>query len=158
MQEKMEFYHNKGIDMLKLECSLPNMANICLHKSTNIKFNPFVEAYKDLHYKIREDMTGGPSIVFTRKAFVDQTYIQNSENAILGIDARQFYPFSLFQEMPTGLYTWWELDSDSRKIKDRQKISRKFGNMVMSYLQSQRPNCTTESYYTTGSQKKEWWY
>ena len=33
MQKMMEFYHNKGIDMLKLECTLPNLANICLHKS-----------------------------------------------------------------------------------------------------------------------------
>ena len=26
--------------------------------------------------------------------------------------------------------------------------------MIMSYLQSQRPNCTIENYYTTGTQKK----
>ena len=38
MQKMMEFYHNKGIDMLKLGCTLPNLANICLHKSTNHKF------------------------------------------------------------------------------------------------------------------------
>ena len=61
--------------MLKLGSTLPNLTNICLHKSTNIKFYPFVEADKDLHDKIREDMTGGPSIVFTRKTVVDQTYI-----------------------------------------------------------------------------------
>ena len=75
MQKMMEFYHNKGIDMLKLGCTLPNLANNCLHKPTNNKFYPFVEADKDLHDKIREDMTGGPSIVLTRKAVVDQTYI-----------------------------------------------------------------------------------
>ena len=46
MQTMMEFYHNKGIDMLKLGCTLPNLANICLHKSTNHKFFPFVEADK----------------------------------------------------------------------------------------------------------------
>ena len=71
MQKMMEFYHNKGIDMLKLVCTLPNLANIYLHKSTNHKFFPFVEADKDLHDKIRDDMTGDPSIVFTRKAVVD---------------------------------------------------------------------------------------
>ena len=75
MQKKTEFYHNKGIDMLKLGCTLPNLANICLHKSTNHKFFPFVEADKDLPDKTREDMTSGPSIVFTRKAVVDQTFI-----------------------------------------------------------------------------------
>ena len=41
MQKMMEFYHNKGIDMLKLGCTLPNLANICLHRSTNSKFLSF---------------------------------------------------------------------------------------------------------------------
>ena len=157
MQKMMEFYHNKGIDMLKLGCTLPNLANICLHKSTNHKFFPFVEADKDLHDKIREDMTGGPSIVFTREAVVDQTFIRNSENlckSIVGIDASQLYPFSMCQEMPTGLYTRWEFDTDSQKFRARTNRSRTFENMVMSYLQSQRSECKIESYYTTGKQKK----
>ena len=157
MQKMMEFYHNKGIDMLKLGCTLPNLANICLHKSTNHKFFPFVEADKDLHDKIREDMTGGPSIVFTRKAVVDQTFIRNSENlckSVVGIDASQLYPFSMCQEMPTGLYTRWEFDTDSQKFRARTNRSRTFENMVMSYLQSQRSECKIESYYTTGKQKK----
>ena len=123
----MEFYHNKGIDMLKLGCTLPNLANICLHKSTNHKFFPFVEADKNLHDKIRVEMTDGPSTVFTRKAVVDQTFIRNSENlckSIVGIDASQLYPFSMCQEMPTGLYTRWELDTDSQKIRARTNRSR----------------------------------
>ena len=153
----MEFYHNKGIDMLKLGCTLTNLANICLHKSTNRKFFPLVETDKDLHDKIRKDMTGGPSIVFTRKAVVDQTYIRNSENickSIVGIDASKLYPFSMCQEMPTGPYTRWELDTNSQKFKARTNKPRTFENMVMSYLQSQRLECTIESYYTTRKQKK----
>ena len=47
MQKMMEFSHNKEIDMLKLGCTLTNLANICLHNSTNNKFYPFVEADKD---------------------------------------------------------------------------------------------------------------
>ena len=141
MQRMMEFYHNKGIDMLKLGCTLPNLANICLHKSTNHKFFTFVESDKDLHDKIREDMTGGPSIVFTRKAVVDQTYIRNSENickSIVGIDASQLYPFSICQEMPTGLYTRWELDRNSQKFKARNNKPRTFENMVMSPITTPR--------------------
>ena len=38
MQKMIEIYHNKGIDMLKLGCRLPNLANFCLHKSTDSKF------------------------------------------------------------------------------------------------------------------------
>ena len=42
-------------------------------------------------------MAGGPSIVFTRKSVVDETYIRNSSivcKSIVGIDASQLYPFS----------------------------------------------------------------
>ena len=66
--------------MLKLSCTLPNLANICLHKSTDSKFYPFTENDKDLLEKIREDMVGGPSIVFPRKAVVDETFIRKSTN------------------------------------------------------------------------------
>ena len=67
-------------------------------------------------------MTGGPSIVFTRKAVVDETFIRNSSNickSIVGIDASQLYPFSMCQDMPTGLYTRWEFDTDMQKFKAR---------------------------------------
>ena len=117
MQKMIEFYHNKGIDMLKLGCTLPNLANICLHKSTDSKFYPFTESDKDLLEKIREDMVGGPSIVFTRKAVVDEIFIRKSSNlckSIVGIDASQLYSYSMCKPMPTGLYTRWEYDSDTK--------------------------------------------
>ena len=108
MQKMNEFYHQKEIDMLKLGCTLPNLANICLHKSTDSKIYPFTENDKDLLEKIREDMVGCPSIVFTRKDVVDETFIRKSTNlckSIVGIDASQLYPYSTCQPMPTGLYT-----------------------------------------------------
>ena len=37
-QKVLAFYHKKGIDLLKLGCTLPNLANVCLYKSTNAKF------------------------------------------------------------------------------------------------------------------------
>ena len=108
MQKMIEFYHDKGIDTLKLGCTLPNLANICLHKSTDYKFYPFFSNDSDLLEKIREDLTGGSSIVFTRKAVANETFIQKSNNlckSIVGIDASQLYPYSMCQNMPTGLYT-----------------------------------------------------
>ena len=38
MQKMIEFFHQKETDMLKLSCTLPNLANNCLHKSTDSKF------------------------------------------------------------------------------------------------------------------------
>ena len=43
MQKMIAFYHDKDIDMLKLGCTLPNLANLCLHKSTDAKLYPFTE-------------------------------------------------------------------------------------------------------------------
>ena len=92
MQKLIAFYHDKDIDMLKLGCTLLNLANICLHKSTDAKFYPLTEGDKDHWEKIREDAVGSPSIVFTRKAVVDETFIRKSANickSIVGIDAGQ---------------------------------------------------------------------
>ena len=98
MQKMIEFYHDKGIDMSKLGCKLPNLANICLHNSTDYKFYSFFSNDSDLLEKIREDMTGGPSIVFTRKAVEKETLIRKSNHlckSIIGIDASQLYHFSM---------------------------------------------------------------
>ena len=92
--------------MLKLGCTLPNLANNCLHKSTDAIFYPFREADKDLLEKIREDVVGGPSIVFTRKAVVDEIFVQKSTiicKSFVGIDASQLYSYSMCQPMPSGL-------------------------------------------------------
>ena len=108
MQKMIAFYHDKDIDMLKVGCTLPNLANICSDKSTDAKFYPFTEGDKGFLEKNREDVVGGPSIVFTRKAVVDETSIQKSTNickSTVGIDSSQLYPYSMYQHMPTGLYT-----------------------------------------------------
>ena len=130
MQKMIKIYHNKGIVMLKLGCTLPNLANFCLHKSTDSKIYPSTESDKGVLEKIREEIVGGPSIVFTRKAVVDETFIRKSSNlckSIVGIDGSQLYPYSICQPMPTGLYTRWEYDSETKKITGRQNKSRSFG-------------------------------
>ena len=157
MQKMIAFYHDKDIDMLKLGCTLPNLANICLNKSTDAKFYQFTEGDKDLLEKIREDVVGGPSIVFTHKAVVDETFIRKSANickSFDGIDASQLYPYPMCQPMPTGLYTRWDLDSETSRFTPRQNKTRSFENKVMSYFQRTRPDCKIDSFYTTGRQKR----
>ena len=65
-------------------------------------------------------MTGSPSIVFTRNANVDKTFIRTSNNTcktIVRIEAGQLYPFAMCQVMTTGLYTRWELKKFSKSSK-----------------------------------------
>ena len=157
MQEMIKFYHNKGIDLLKLGCKLPNLATICLHKSTDYKLYPFFSSDSDLLEQLRKNMTGGPSIVFTRKAVANETFIRKLNSlckSIVGFVASQLYPYSICQDMPTGLYTRWDYDEETQKFKAGQNRDRTFENMVMSYFQATRPECKIETYYNTGKQKK----
>ena len=102
-------------------------------------------------------MTGGPSIVFTRKAVVDETFITNSSivcKSIVGIDASQPYAFSMSQDMHTGLYTKWNFDTDMQKFQARHNQTRNFENLVIPFYQKTRPECQIESFFTYGKQKK----
>ena len=65
MQKMISFYHNKVIIMLKLGCTLPNIAKFCLHNSTDSKVDLFTESDEELLETTREDMVGDPSIIFT---------------------------------------------------------------------------------------------
>ena len=83
--------------MLKLGCTVPNLSNICLNKSSGAEFYPFTETDKDLLQKIQEDTVGSPSIVFTPKAVVDETFIPDSRSickSIVGIEASHLYLYS----------------------------------------------------------------
>ena len=135
IQKTIEFYHNMGIDMLNFGCTLRNLAKNCLHKSTDSNFCTFTESDKDLPANIREVMVGSASIVFTRKAVVDEVFIRKSSNlckSIVGIGANQLFSYSMCQPMPTGLYTPWEYDSETKRFTARQNKSRSFENMVLS--------------------------
>ena len=139
--------------MLSLGCTLLNLANICFHKSTDAKIYPFREGDKDLLEKIRGDVVGGPSIIFTRKAVADETFIPKYTNickSIVGSDASQLEPYSMCQPMPNGHYTQWDIDSEISSFTTRQHKTRSFENMVLSYFQRTRPDCKNESFFTTG--------
>ena len=73
----------------------------------------------------------------------------NVFKSIVGIDASQLYPFSMCQDMPTGLYTRWEFDTNVQKFKARPNRTSNFEKMVMSFYQDQRPECKTESFFTS---------
>ena len=107
--------------------------------------------------KNREDIVGGPSISFTEKWVVDDTFIQKSTNVYkcnVGIDASQLYPYSMCQPKPTSLYKRWGLDSEKDRFTPRQSKTRDFENMVILDFRWKRLECKIESFYTTGRLKK----
>ena len=125
---------------------------------TNLRIqNPITEAEKDLLEKIRQDVVGGPSIVFTRKAVVDETFILRPTSlceSIVGINASHLYTYSISQPLPTGIYALWALDPETSWFASPQNKTHGFESMVTSYFQQKRPQWKTEIFYTTRIQKK----
>ena len=157
MQKMIDFYHDQDIGTLKLGFTLPNLAYICLHKFTHANFFPFTEGDKDLLQKLREDVVGGPSVVFTPKAIVNETFIRNSTKlwkSIFGTAASQLYSYSMCQPMPTGLYTPRDRDSETSRFTPRQNKTPTFENMVISFFQRTRPERKIENFFTTSKEKK----
>ena len=152
MQKTITFYHNENIDMLKPGCTLPNLAKVWVQKSINAKIYAFTEGEKDLLQKTREDMVGGPSIVFTRKAVAEKAFIlklTNLRKSFADIDTSQLYPYLMLQLMPTKRYTRWDLDRETGRFILSQSETLSFENMVMYYFQRIRIDCKYENFYTT---------
>ena len=141
--------------MPKLGCAFSILPNIFLQVSASAKFSPFTENDKDLQSKVREDMVGGPSVVFTRKSVVDETHTGKSTSLckwIVRIDASQLYPHSRCQPMPKSFYTRYETDAGLQRFKPRHHKSRSFENVVMSHFERIRPDCRIERFNTPGNQ------
>ena len=145
--------------MLKLGCTLPNLANICLHKSTDAKFYPFTEGEKDLLEKLQEDVVDGPSIAFTRKAVVDETFSRKSLNICKSFVVCWNWCQPTISILDVSTHAHRSLYALGFRFRNgrftpRQNKIRSFENMVMSYFQQTRPECEIESSFTTGRQKK----
>ena len=101
-------------------------------------------------------MVGGASIVFTRKAVVDETFIRKSNlcKSIVGIDASQLYPYSNVSTNAYCIVNVMGVRFWNQEIHSSPKQISLLENMVLSYFQQSRPDCKIESNVTTGRQKK----
>ena len=142
--------------MLRLGCSLLNLANICSQNSADAEFYSITEIDGDLLETIQKDVGGGLFTVFTPKGVVDQTNFQKCKNickAIVGFNASQLYPSLMCQSMPTCFYTHCDLDSETSRFTPRQNKTRSFEKTVLLYFQRKRRECKIESFFMTGRQK-----
>ena len=98
------FYQQRGIDMLLyLFNDLPPNTYVTL----------FNEKHKDLHHLVKDQIVGGPAIIFHRYYKKDVTKIREIElgefaqpcRSVVGYDANALYLWALMQDMPTGRFT-----------------------------------------------------
>ena len=151
------FYHEKGIDRLKLGCTLPNRANICLHKSTDANFYPMTEGYKDFLEKIEKMFLVVHQSFLHEKLLLMKLFFENQQNfasLLLGLTLANYTHTRCVKPRLTGHYTRWDLDSEIGGFTPGQNKIRGFENVVISCFLRTRPECKIENFFTTGRQKK----
>ena len=146
-QNMVELYHNKGIDILKLGCTLLNLTNIFLQSPISAKIYPFMGSEKDELPEVREDTVGGPSIVFTSKAVANETHIRKSTKVCKCWNkCWPTLPLFNLSANTTGPYTIFEFDAHVQKFRPPQNKSRSFENKVILFFQRTWADCRDGSF------------
>ncbi|KAK7093429.1 hypothetical protein V1264_007188 [Littorina saxatilis] len=105
LTRQMASYTDLGLDMLKDAISIPGLTLKYLFKtiSTDVCFPLINEKHKALHELLREQMVGGPSLIFSRHLEVGETKVRNDKPVMTveGFDANGLYCWALKQAMPT---------------------------------------------------------
>ncbi len=111
------FWQEHGIDMLKEAISLPGLAfkfEMGFLKQQGIHLSSFHD--EQTYQLFKNNMVGGPAIIFKRYAEVNKTFIRGNPakpvSKIVGFDANALYLWALTQPMPVGLYTTWTPSQD----------------------------------------------
>ena len=106
INKMFQFYRARNLDMFKDAISLPGLAYKMLMNCPKANFSLFEEEHKHLYYLLKNNIRGGPSIIFNRYQEVDKTYIRNGKlcKNIIGFDANALYLWAIMQKMPTGQY------------------------------------------------------
>ena len=73
---------------------------------------------------------------------------------IVGIDASQLYPFSVMKDMPTGVYTKWELREDTGLFHPRRSKKNYLECIVLKYFQKENPHSYIQTQFNQKSQKR----
>ena len=109
IDKQFAFYKQQNIDMFKDGVSVPGLTLLYIFNElpSNTFFTVFNQTNSDLHLLVKDNIVGGPAIIFHRYHEKDITKIRGDETcrSIVGYDANTLYLWALMQDMPTGWYT-----------------------------------------------------
>ena len=104
-----EFYKNIHIDFIHQAISIPGVAmRVSFNSITDpaAEFHLFNAKNKDVYRLFKENIVGGPSIIFNRYHEAGKTFIRNDPNKacqkIIGYDANALYLWAIGQDFPAG--------------------------------------------------------
>ena len=135
IDKQFAFYRQQNIDMFKDGISVPGLTLLYMFNDLppNIFFTVFNLTNKDLHHLVKDNIVGGPAIIFHRYHEKNVTKLRNGEpcKSIVGYDANALYLWALMQDMHCGWYT--------RRREEKQfhpQPAQPYGQMAAQWLTS----------------------
>ena len=149
LTKQQKFYSDLGLDLLKDGVGIPGLTLKYLFKTLDprVYFSLIDDRNSDLHKLLREEMVGGPSLIFHRYHEKDKTHIRGGEDlvqSIIGFDANALYLWALSQPMPTEQPTRRRrhppnTDNINKKDFQAEKID-KYGQKAREWLEWEAHN------------------
>ena len=107
LSKQAKFFKTLGLDMLKDGVGIPGLTLKYLFKTLpkGVYFSLINDKHSDLHTLLRNQMVGGPSIIFHRYHEKGKTNIRGggkTVESLIGFDANALYLWALSQPMPIG--------------------------------------------------------
>ena len=142
--KQFAFYRDRDIDMFKDGISVPGLSLLHLFNDlpNDTNFVTFNQTNSDLHELVKDNIVGGPAIIFHRYHEKDVTKIRGGEELcrkIEGYDANALYLWAIMQDMPTG---WYTRRREENGFRPQQ--AQPYGQMAIQWLtrESDRTGCT----------------
>ena len=144
ISKQFAFYRDRDIDMFKGGISVPGLSLLHLFNDlpNDTNFVTFNRTNSDLHKLVKDNIVGGPAIIFHRYHEKNVTRIRGGGEtcrSIVGYDANALYLWAIMQDMPTG---WYTRRREENKFRPQQ--IQPYGQMAIQWLtrESDRTGCT----------------
>ena len=144
ISKQFAFYRDRDIDMFKDGISVPGLSLLHLFNDlpNDTFFTIFNQTNSDLHKLVKDNIVGGPAIIFHRYHKKDVTKIRGGGEtcrSIVGYDANALYLWALMQDMPTG---WYVRRREENGFRPQQ--AQPYGQMAVQWIncESDRTGCT----------------
>ena len=136
ISKQFAFYHDRGIDMFKDGISVPGLSLLYMFNNLpkDTFFTVFNRTNKDAHHLVKDNIVGGPAIIFHRYHEKGITKIRGGEELcrkIEGYDANALYLWAIMQDMPTG---WYMRRREENGFRPQQ--AQPYGQMAAQWLTS----------------------
>ena len=133
IDKQFALYKQQNIDMFKDGVSVPGLTLLFFFNKlpSNIFFTVFNQTNSDLHILVKENIVGGPAIIFHLYHEKDVTKLPGEETcrSIVGYDANALCLWALMQDMLTG---WYSRRREEKQFRPQQ--AQPFGQMAVQWL------------------------